>query len=693
MSRRTLLTLASIFVSIVAHSQAPSPSLKRIFDKPYIAGTRPKVAALSPVGSTLLYQWDAEGNDRRKLWTISTSGGETRQVLDSAVSSAELSPDGKHVAFIQDGDVFLTDPEFKRLIRLTKTPSSEGQLTWSPDSKLLAVVTNNIVVLPATHAGIYQLTQSASSDVSYWVIDFSPNSKRVLFAEFNREGLPEFVVPRYTEKHVQAPTSKRGFSRVRIGIAPVDTGRIVWLKTKGEKFLLGSPRFSPTGQHVLFEQFDTTRKHREMYVCDTDSGFSRLVYTEFDEKWIESGNVTARWSADGGTVFFTSERDGWNHIYSISNDSSDLRQLTSGKWEVQWFNVHPNGKAILFTGNKDDHAQQHVFSLRLENGEMEKLTSQAGTYESPHLSRNGDVLVCSYSDLGKPGELYSIKKKKERRLTHSIPKEFQSVNWGIREITRFMSRDSTDIPAFLYKPANIDTATRYPCVVFVHGAGYLQNVFRGWSYYYREFMFHTYLVNKGYVVFEVDYRGSAGYGRKYRTDVYMHLGGLDLQDELDGVEYLKRLGYIDSTRIGMYGGSYGGFLPLMALFTSPNTYACAAVLRAVTDWENYYHHNPWYTIARLGHPEDNPEAYKKSSPITYADSLTKPLLILHGMVDDNVFFQDAVQLVDKLQKSGKKFEMMMYPSEAHSFTQPESWYDEYRRIDEFFDRHLLNRKQ
>ncbi|MBI4535783.1 MAG: S9 family peptidase, partial [Ignavibacteriae bacterium] len=258
----------------------------------------------------------------------------------------------------------------------------------------------------------------------------------------------------------------------------------------------------------------------------------------------------------------------------------------------------------------------------------------------------------------------------------------------IPEIVHFNSQDATTIPAAIYKPEAIDTTRRYPCVVFVHGAGYLQNIYRGWSYYYREYMFHTYLVNKGYVVFEVDYRGSAGYGRKYRTDVFMHLGGLDLQDELDGVEYLKRLGYIDSTRLGLYGGSYGGFLPLMGLFTSPETYACAAVLRAVTSWENYYRHNPWYTGARLGTPEENPEAYRRSSPLTFADSLTKPLLILHGMVDDNVFFQDAVQLVEKLQKGGKRFEMMMYPSEAHAFTQPESWYDEYRRIAEFFDRHL-----
>jgi dipeptidyl aminopeptidase/acylaminoacyl peptidase len=278
----------------------------------------------------------------------------------------------------------------------------------------------------------------------------------------------------------------------------------------------------------------------------------------------------------------------------------------------------------------------------------------------------------------------------EIQLTHSVPDEFARIGLVVPEIVHFKSRDGKSIPAMIYKPKDFSPSKKYPVVVFVHGAGYLQNVFNGWSYYYREYLFHTHLTQKGYVVFEVEYRGSAGLGRDFRADVYMHLGGKDLDDEVDGLEYLKQLGYIDPHRVGIYGGSYGGFMALMGVFMT-DKYACAAALRAVTSWENYYKHNPWYTEARLGKPEDNPEAYKISSPITYADSLKKPLLILHGMVDDNVFFQDAVQLIRKLQKSGKKFEAMVYPEEAHSFTEPESWYDEYSRIEEFFDKNLLSK--
>lgn len=678
--------LSSCF--LFSASAAQTVSFERIFKKPYIAGSRPSVAALSPDGSRLLFQWDSSARGENKLWMVSPEGSSPRQVLDSAVSSCAWSPDGKRIAYTQKGDIFLAGASFKQSIRLTRTTAGEGQLLWSHDSKLLSATTTNIFVFPVTSPGAYQLTNNSSDVVSYSAVDFSPDDKRVLFVEYDEAGSPEFIVPQFVGTDVSTRKFKRGFSKVRIGIAPVDTGKILWLKTTPDRFLLGSIQFSPAGKEVLVDQFDTTRKHRSLFVCDSDSGTSRLLYSEFDSTWIEEGIYSAQWSRDGKSIYFLSERDGWNHLYQMRNDSNNVRQLTKGEWEVKWFDEHHSGSTIFFSANKEERAQWQLYRFDTKKG-IQKLSGQAGTYSSPTLAFKGDALVCSYSNFDLPSELYSFVDGKERRLTNSISKEFQSLQWISPEIVQFEARDGKTIHAMLYKPGELRSDRKRPCVVFVHGAGYLQNIFRGWSGYYREYMFNNYLVSKGYVVFELDYRGSAGYGRDFRRDVYMYLGGKDLNDELDGVEYLKKLGYIDSTRIGMYGGSYGGFLPLMALFKSPATYAGAAVLRAVTSWENYYRHNPWYTVGRLGTPENNKEAYARSSPITFADSLAKPLLILHGMVDDNVFFQDAVQLVNNLQKAGKKFEVMMYPAEAHGFTQPESWFDEYRRIDEFFDEHLL----
>jgi dipeptidyl aminopeptidase/acylaminoacyl peptidase len=678
-----------LYLVVSAAAYAQNIPLKRIFDTPAIAGSRPSIAALSPDGRELLYFWDSSANKKPTVWRTRTSGGESRQVLDTSVASVCWSPDGKRIAFLRDGDIFLSDASLKNPLRITKTDEGEGQLAFSNDGSLLAYSSGAIFAMPVDRPGLFQLTPGGGADISYSVQRFLPDGKRLLFLEYNRQGLPEFVVPRYGEKEVTAQRTQRGFARVRVGIAPVDTGATLWLKLDTTLSILSSVLLSPDGKKVLLEQYSTNRKVRKLVVCDTDSGAARIVYSEYDSTYIQRGDVGCGWSADGLSIIFTSERDGWNHLYRLTGDSTRLSQLTHGAREVQWFAVDRNGKRIVFVTNAIERGQWQVHALDLQSGKETRISAQEGTYESPVLSEDGKTIVCTFSNFGRPGDLVAFREGSEKILTQSIPGSFAAMNWVLPRIVQFTARDSTTVSALLYTPATLDPTKRYPCVVFVHGAGYMQNVYKGWSYYFREFMFNTYLVKKGYVVFEVDYRGSAGYGRKFRTDVYMHLGGRDLNDELDGVEYLKRLGYIDSTRIGMYGGSYGGFLPLMALFTSPDTYACAAVLRAVTNWENYYRHNPYYTEALLGKPEENPEAYKISSPITFADNLKKPLLILHGMVDDNVFFQDAAQLIEKLQKAGKSFEAMVYPGEGHAFEGAESWYDEYRRMDEFFDRHLL----
>jgi dipeptidyl aminopeptidase/acylaminoacyl peptidase len=262
--------------------------------------------------------------------------------------------------------------------------------------------------------------------------------------------------------------------------------------------------------------------------------------------------------------------------------------------------------------------------------------------------------------------------------------------WNSPKFLDIPSRDGKQIKSRIYLPAGHDVKKKYPMVVFVHGAGYLQNVLNGWNNYYREFMFNELLTQKGYVVLDIDYRGSAGYGRDWRTDVYDFLGGKDMDDHVDAIDYMVKNYAVNPEKVGVYGGSYGGFMAEMLAMRAPDKVAAAAALRPVADWKNYYASSPGYTAQRLGFPDKNPEAYKRSSPITYADKLSRPLLILHGEADDNVHVQDSMQLVEKLVRLGKTpyFEVMFYPSENHGFVRPESWTDEYERILAFFEKHL-----
>jgi dipeptidyl aminopeptidase/acylaminoacyl peptidase len=263
-------------------------------------------------------------------------------------------------------------------------------------------------------------------------------------------------------------------------------------------------------------------------------------------------------------------------------------------------------------------------------------------------------------------------------------KEFQSYAWRDPELITFSAHDGAQVYARLFRPSSVNAAK--PGVIFVHGAGYLQNAHKWWSYYFREYMFNNLLADNGYTVMDVDYRGSAGYGRDWRTAIYRHMGGKDLDDQIDAAKYMvEKLG-VNSKHIGIYGGSYGGFITLMAMFTQPDVFAAGAGLRSVTYWAHYNH---GYTSNILNEPFTDSIAYKQSSPINFANGLKGHLLMLHGMVDQNVHFQDIVRLSQRLIELGKdNWELAVYPMEDHGFVEPSSWTDEYKRIFKLFETYL-----
>jgi dipeptidyl aminopeptidase/acylaminoacyl peptidase len=249
------------------------------------------------------------------------------------------------------------------------------------------------------------------------------------------------------------------------------------------------------------------------------------------------------------------------------------------------------------------------------------------------------------------------------------------------------ARDGVQVPARLYRPtASVAPAGQRPAVIFVHGAGYAQNVHNWWSSYYHEYMFDHLLASKGYTVLDIDYRGSAGHGRDWRVAIYRHMGGKDLDDQVDGAKWLVHEMGVDSTRIGIFGGSYGGFMTLMAMFTAPGIFKAGAALRPVTDWAYY---NDGYTSAILNDPQDDSVAYRVSSPIFHAEGLQGHLLICHGLVDDNVLFYDTARLTQRLIELGKEnWQVAFYPVERHGFTEVSSWRDEYKRILKLFEETL-----
>lgn len=434
-------------------------------------------------------------------------------------------------------------------------------------------------------------------------------------------------------------------------------------------------------------------KDQWLGVLDPTTGRVTDVAHDHDDAWIGGPCETwaarcAGWLPDGRTIWFLSERDGFSHLYEVGADGQALRQLTKGPWEVVAAVVSPARDRFFLTTSEGSPFEQHVWTMALDGGPRTRITPVDGVDDAV-VAPDGKRVAIIRSLANRPPELFLAEAKAGaplRQITTSPTAEWLSYHWIVPAIVTFRARDGVEVPARIYRPRDVGARPNGAGVIFVHGAGYLHNVTRGWSTYFREYMFHHLLASRGYTVLDIDYRGSAGYGRDWRTAIYRHMGGKDLTDQLDGLRYLAEHEGVDPARVGIYGGSYGGFITLMALFTEPKAFAAGAALRAVTDWAHYNH---WYTHRILNLPQGDTLAYRQSSPIYFAEGLERPLLIAHGMVDTNVHFQDVVRLAQRLIELHKSnWEMAVYPVENHGFVEPSSWSDEYRRILALFDTYL-----
>ena len=364
-------------------------------------------------------------------------------------------------------------------------------------------------------------------------------------------------------------------------------------------------------------------------------------------------------------------------------------QLTQGQFVVNNLVLSRDNGTLYYRANKKHPGVYEVYALDTETGENRDVTNLNGIVSSFQLSADQTSLLIEHSTATRPPELFvkNIGSDDEAiRVTNTVSDTFNSYSWQEPEVIEYRT-PGTDVPVYarLFRPSG-DSAAKRRAVVFIHGAGYTQNAHKGWSGYFREYMFHNMLAQKGYVVLDLDYRGSKGYGRDWRTAIYRQMGTPEVIDIKAGVEWLIENENVDPARVGTYGGSYGGFLTLMTLFKEPDLMAAGAALRLVSDWA-YYNHG--YTSNILNTPQDDHIAYERSSPIYYAEGLTKPLLMPAPMVDNNVFFEDTVRLVQRLIELEKEnFETALYPVEPHGFRQPSSWLDEYRRIFKLFEDNL-----
>jgi len=492
---------------------------------------------------------------------------------------------------------------------------------------------------------------------------------------------------------------------MKLAIANRDKDSVQWvnfetlptIKKEGKlrEIFIHSLRFAETTNLALIDVRSADNKDRWIGSIELNSLTISLIDHQHDSAWIGGPGISSwnmeegilDWLEEGKSCYFQSEASGFSHLYTYNFETKKKEALTTGNFEIHGVQLSKDMRHFYLSANKTNPGNRDYYKFEIARKSWIPLLTDFGFHDIA-LSPDEKQMAIRYSSSTSPWELYlaptleniSIK----TQLTNSTTEKFKQYKWKNPEVISIKGSDNNLFYARYYEPKK--ELKNGAAVMFVHGAGYLQNAHYYWSNYFREYMFHNLLVDLGYTVIDVDYRASEGYGRNYRAAIYRHMGGRDLEDFIDAKKWLVTEKQIDTNRIGIYGGSYGGFITLMGLLTKPGEFACGAALRSVTDWAHYNHE---YTSNILNYPETDREAYRKSSPIYFAENLQDPLLMLHGMVDDNVQFQDVVRLSQRFIELGKKnWELAVFPVENHGFKEAYSWYDEYRRIFELFEKYL-----
>lgn len=522
-----------------------------------------------------------------------------------------------------------------------------------------------------------RVADAKSSGQTLWLFDLQNGSKKKLSFQ---------ALPGYNEDvlaEVKRENAKAKGEDYQTNRLPRDISLMT-----GWGWSQSAIQWHSTGDNVaiMLESWD----NKDRWIATVDFNRKELVSQDRlqDEAWINYRLNDFGWLNKQPVMYFLSERSGYAQLYTKSVDGQRTA-LTRGDYEISALTLSYNDQYIYFKANKKHPGIYEIYRVALSTGEIEALTDLNGKSDYV-LSPDESALILTHSKVTQPPELYHVdfsKNNKVKKLTNTTSEAFNSIAWVAPKIVPVKSSHTIDpIYSRVYLPANFEQGEKRRAVVFSHGAGYLQNSHLGWSGYFREFMFHSLLVQQGYVVMDMDYRASAGYGRDWRTAIYRQMGTPEIEDLQDGVDWLVENANVDRSRIGTYGGSYGGFMTFMALFKQPELFQAGAALRPVSDWAHYNH---GYTSNILNSPDVDPIAYERSSPIYFAEGLNKPLLINAPMIDNNVFFVDVVRLVQRLIELEKTdFETAIYPVESHGFVQPSSWLDEYRRIYKLFEQNL-----
>jgi dipeptidyl-peptidase-4 len=726
----------------VAGAQATASSkqltVERIYASPSLSGYLTDGVEWSPDGKRVsFFQDDSQDSSKTALWTMDASTGEKSVLVDGAKLSTLLrpeasaaiqstglgrvtpenyfwAPDGNALLFKSGGRLVWLDLRSMTAKTLLDSSTNVSDPKISPDSTWVSYLQNeNIWLVSVATGAAKQLTTSGSEDLlkgqldwvypeeldlgtAYW---WSPDSRKIAFLEFDEKPVTKYPVVDMNAalEMTRYPQAGEANPIVRVGVQPIAGGEPKWIDT-GANTDIYIPRVDwvPDGKSLLIERIDRTQKQLDLLLADAATAESHAILSETDPYWINVSDLPIRFFADGKRFLWSSERSGFCHLYIYDTSGKMLDQLTSGDWQVSGsegfgpsvgdhLELDERGGYVDFISNKDNAIEQQVYRVSLKDKTVTRATTQAGVHV-PLLAPGGGAFVDTFSDAMTPPrqslmrmdgtEVAAINRNPVPELAdyHLSPVEFLSVR----------AEDGTELHASMIKPPDFDPAEKYPVIVYVYGGPDVQNVTNAWGY--DEFLWHEMMAEKGYLIFSLDNRGSYGRGHRFETPLYHHFGKVELADQLAGANYLKTLPYVDASRIGIYGSSYGGYMTLEAMFAAGDVFKAGAAVAPVSDWRLY---DTIYTERYMGRPQDNAAGYDDSSPVNLTATLKGKLMLAHGTGDDNVHFANTAEVLNKLILQGTyASDLVILPGRGHGMEDVPARIELFNELTKFFLQNL-----
>jgi dipeptidyl-peptidase 4 len=706
-------------------------TLERLFSAPYLGGETTEGIEWTPDGKRFSYlKRDAE----LELWTMDRSTGE-RKILVSAetlksamqperasatqgtglarvqADSYKWSPTGDALLFTGSGNIVLLDLKTMTSKSLVKGEDDVEDPKFSPNGKWVSFVRNsNLWVVNVATAESTALTTGGSEELlkakldwlypeeldtvtAYW---WSPDSSKIAYYQMD-----ERPVTHYPIMDMSAPTGGTTYTRypaagepnpiVSVGVVAVSGGETKWMDTGAEKDVY-IPRVDwlRDSSRVAIQRLNRAQNHLDLLLCDASTGASTTVLTDTDKYWINISD-DLYFFADNKRFLWSSERSGYRHYYLYDLSGKLLDQLTSGDWGITGgggfgpgSNSHPSvdeeRQYIYFSSDKESPTQTQLYRVSVRDKAVTQITHGRGSH-SVKISPDAKAFIDEYSNAMMPSrqDLYRMDGTRIAEITEGKVPELVEYDLSPLEFVEILASDGTKLQASILKPPHLDPSKKYPVLINVYGGPGVQTVRDDWEG--LGLLLEEMFAERGYIVFALDNRGSLGRGHGFETPIYHQFGKVELEDQLAGVKYLNSLGYVDSSRIGIMGGSYGGYMTLNALFNSPDTFKLGVSLSPVTDWHLY---DTAYTERYMGRPQDNADAYAASSPIHQASQIKGKVMLVHGTGDDNVHFTNSIELLNSLIDSGHyPDQLMIFPGRGHGISDPAAFIQLYKRITDF----------